>query len=576
MLASNYIYCARYCLALLCCTWLLSGCDKAKETPKPVATTTADPADPAAPAPVSSGTNKTSFADVTRQLDPGGSLYVYLGTEQWLSGLSTKVAGFKELLGSLPEMGTNDMAEISMGFDVLTRLIRNSGIEEITGVGVSGVRKDDGLYRTRSVIHHYPGQDKGYLWKVYGREPHELEMLDFLPATTVAVGSGDLDLTLIWNILETEIKASGFAPAIQGWAQLQQLIQNQLKTDLRPLLESVPGPFLVAVVLDEQRIFAVPTSGESVKIPEPGLIVMAKVKDRSLYDLVAKLLPPDAPITKTNIVNLDMLSMPLPMGLPFSPTVGQSGDFFFVASHPRHVENFLGVRDGKTRGLKATDEFKKLAAGLDLQGNFFSFVGERFGKAINDAVMAQAEATTNSASKASQEFMRKYVSGPNVSLAVASNTPEGWVVTAHGNQNSATLMAGPLMVVPVAVIAGLMLPALSKAKDRAQTVRCANNLKQICLAGLIYANDHDDTFPSSFMAMKDELTNPGVLTCPNDPARQEAASGDWTGFNTNQITYEFLLPGVKEPRADQVVFRCPVHQSVGMGDGSVRQGSAGQ
>src|SRR5215468_1413702 len=31
---------------------------------------------------------KTSFKEVTSQLDPGGNLYLYLGTAQWLEGLS--------------------------------------------------------------------------------------------------------------------------------------------------------------------------------------------------------------------------------------------------------------------------------------------------------------------------------------------------------------------------------------------------------------------------------------------------------------------------------------------------------
>ena len=34
---------------------------------------------------------KTSFNEVTSQLDAGGNFYLYLGTAQWLDGLSTKV-----------------------------------------------------------------------------------------------------------------------------------------------------------------------------------------------------------------------------------------------------------------------------------------------------------------------------------------------------------------------------------------------------------------------------------------------------------------------------------------------------
>jgi prepilin-type processing-associated H-X9-DG protein len=47
------------------------------------------------------------------------------------------------------------------------------------------------------------------------------------------------------------------------------------------------------------------------------------------------------------------------------------------------------------------------------------------------------------------------------------------------------------------MLAGLMFPALAKAKGRAQTVQCVNNLKQLALAARMYANDHGDKFPNA-------------------------------------------------------------------------------
>jgi len=45
-----------------------------------------------------------------------------------------------------------------------------------------------------------------------------------------------------------------------------------------------------------------------------------------------------------------------------------------------------------------------------------------------------------------------------------------------------------LLVVPL--FAALLLPALSQAKGKAQTIHCMNNLKQVALAGFLYADDH--------------------------------------------------------------------------------------
>lgn len=43
---------------------------------------------------------RTSFAQVTSQLDSGGSLYVYLSTEQWLAGVSGKVGALRGVLAA--------------------------------------------------------------------------------------------------------------------------------------------------------------------------------------------------------------------------------------------------------------------------------------------------------------------------------------------------------------------------------------------------------------------------------------------------------------------------------------------
>ena len=123
-----------------------------------------------------------------------------------------------------------------------------------------------------------------------------------------------------------------------------------------------------------------------------------------------------------------------------------------------------------------------------------------------------------------------------------------------------------------AMLAGMMLPALAKAKDKAQRINCVNNLKQIALAARIYSNGHNDVFPMDFAGMSNDLPNLKVLICPGDPNHSVASS--WETFTESEnVSYEFLLPGAKETDAvSKAVFRCPIHNNVAMGDGSVQQG----
>lgn len=58
-----------------------------------------------------------------------------------------------------------------------------------------------------------------------------------------------------------------------------------------------------------------------------------------------------------------------------------------------------------------------------------------------------------------------------------------------------TLVELLIVVAIVAILAALLLPALGKAKAKAQNLACLNNLKQWGLAAYLYAADHDDFLP---------------------------------------------------------------------------------
>jgi len=128
-----------------------------------------------------------------------------------------------------------------------------------------------------------------------------------------------------------------------------------------------------------------------------------------------------------------------------------------------------------------------------------------------------------------------------------------------------------MTVVMIPLLAAMMLPALAKAKGKAQTVSCVNNMKQIGLAARLWSNDHNAKLPPDFLSMSNELATPRILICPGDRSKTPAA--DWSQFDQNQnVSYEYVTPNANENEVlGQTTFRCPIHGNIGLGDGSVQQ-----
>ena len=65
-------------------------------------------------------------------------------------------------------------------------------------------------------------------------------------------------------------------------------------------------------------------------------------------------------------------------------------------------------------------------------------------------------------------------------------------------QRAFTLIELLVVIAIIAILAAILFPVFAKARERARTISCASNMKQIGLALMQYTQDYDETWPRAW------------------------------------------------------------------------------
>jgi hypothetical protein len=416
---------------------------------------------------------KNSFQEVTSKLDAGGDLYAYLSTEKLLDGVSTKVSGWRNIADAMPNASSEDHAKIDKGFDVVTHLIKNSGIEDVSGVGVSSIALEKDFYHSKFILHHYQGKGTGFLWTMFGQKAHSLDTQNLLPANTVLAIFSDLDIAQLWSVIQKETSESGVPEAEQFLEKLPAGFQKATGLEWDKVLASLGGEYGFILTLDDTRKITLPLpAGDGpLEMPEPALMLVFKVKDDTVFNRIDEALAKTGQqVTRTDKPGLKMRTVLVPIPfVPLRPSVARSGDYLFIASTDALIQEALAVQAGQKPGLKASEEFRHLSKDIPLQGNAYTFASQRLGRTMQQLQQRAMGMMNNKLQGPQSAWLNSMLTNqsPAFCYSVSANTDEGWVVVGNGSQHPAKVFLAA-SAVPAGVAAAVILPAIAKAKAHAQ------------------------------------------------------------------------------------------------------------
>lgn len=111
-------------------------------------------------------------------------------------------------------------------------------------------------------------------------------------------------------------------------------------------------------------------------------------------------------------------------------------------------------------------------------------------------------------------------------------------------QRGFTLIELLVVIAIIVILAGILFPVISKARDKARMATCLSNQRQLSIAMVMYTQEHDERMPVASEFWKEVKLGPGITQCPTQ------------GPDVNGYVFNIYLSGIsigKVIRPDQAM-----------------------
>jgi len=307
----------------------------------------------------------------------------------------------------------------------------------------------------------------------------------------------------------------------------------------------------------------------SIKVPEPGFVLVLKVKDDTLQNLVNPLLQQIEAQTQ-QVGGATLHTIPVPPGGPpvsLSPTLMRTGNYLVFTSTVDLAKEIVAVQGGQGPGLAGSEEFKKLTQDLDLKGNMITFTTGRIGQYFGDIFGKMMEMESGGdMPKGVQDWMGDLFStGISSQVSLLKVMDEGYLIQ---NRTTGSMPMDPVIgvaiaAVPLAVAAAAsapsVLPEIERSRARSNRYKSINNMSRITVALHDYAQENGGKLPPADKwcdAIMRVVGSPMVFVSPLD---QDAIAQSRTGKKVSSYAFNAALAGKSLHELDHrtvLVFEC--------------------
>ena len=473
-------------------------------------------------------TEKEVFDIVSAKLDKGGPYYTIQNNKYFYIYLENTIGFLGQTLASIPQNNSFGPIPPDQIMNTLKSIFNNSGIKNIQARGISSVKiapeKEDSLFHNKDFFYYGDTTPTGLFWTFFPEKNKELTDLNRLPANTLYAFATEIYPDRTWQAIKGVIAKQPLPPLKMVPAIAEGQFLQKFKVQLPVVLKSLSGKWFCV---------ACPTKTAKGKT---GITVMveAPAQDQSVFNLIKESLAniPDAIIKKDKISFKQARSQPEWIKPEFYL---KDKKLCFVSS-PTIIKEVQNAEKGQNPLVK-TAQFKPYLTRMPEKGLAFAYCSPEMGLHISKMLEENVPARKLRALAIIRQIVLL-----NLGQFTITHRLEDGIMAESNSPNTIVSNDSLTPVAVTAIMAGMLLPALNQAREKARRISCTSNLKQIGLAMKQYAMDHKDKFPQADncagfneLIKNDYLTDGKVYVCPSSSIPQ--AKGQLAEANSSYIYF---------------------------------------